>query len=143
MKWWLLVTVIPEEIKIIVLIKGTSKGFNGIIPAGGHWWPTSKAGARLLWKKAQKKETKKNTSEMINKIIPQRNPSSTIFVCKPWKADSLATSFHHWNIIKIIKIRAVIIKKGSAKKNNFKKPKVRIKDLRDLRIGQGDSFTRW
>jgi hypothetical protein len=29
-----------------------------------------------------KNKMKKNTSEMINKIIPHRNPFVTIFVCK-------------------------------------------------------------
>jgi hypothetical protein len=75
--------VIPDEIKIIVLIRGTSKAFKGRIPWGGQEEPTSRAGANLLWKKAQKKEMKKKISEIINKIIPHRIPSSTILVCKP------------------------------------------------------------
>ena len=33
--------------------------------------PSSIAGDNLLWKKAQKKDTKNNTSDKINKIIPQ------------------------------------------------------------------------
>jgi hypothetical protein len=32
--------------------------------------PNSGVGDRLLWKKAQKKDTKNITSEIINKIIP-------------------------------------------------------------------------
>jgi hypothetical protein len=56
---------------------------NGVIPVGGHVEPNSIAGDRLLWKKAQKNEMKKNTSEMMNKIIPHRNPFVTIFVCSP------------------------------------------------------------
>jgi hypothetical protein len=39
--------------------------------------PNSIVGDKLLWKKAQKKETKKKTSEIINKIIPHRNPKVT------------------------------------------------------------------
>jgi hypothetical protein len=34
----------------------------------------------LEWKKAQKKDKKKNTSDVINSIIPHRNPLTTIFV---------------------------------------------------------------
>jgi hypothetical protein len=67
-----------------VFKRGIWKGLKGLIPAGGHALPISTAGARLLWKKAQKKETKKRTSEVINKIIPQRRPTPTMFVCKPW-----------------------------------------------------------
>jgi len=40
-------------------------------------------GDNLLWKKAQKKEIKKNTSEIINKIIPHRKPIVTGKVCNP------------------------------------------------------------
>jgi hypothetical protein len=36
MAWWDHVTVNPEEIKIMVFIKGISKGLNGWIPKGGH-----------------------------------------------------------------------------------------------------------
>jgi len=53
------------------------------------------AGERLLWKNAQKKEIKKNTSETINKIIPQRNPIVTGNVCNPWKVPSREISRHH------------------------------------------------
>jgi hypothetical protein len=41
------------------------------------------AGERLLWKKAQKKDRKKSTSEVINKIIPHRNPIPTFHVWSP------------------------------------------------------------
>jgi hypothetical protein len=44
---------------------------------GGQIIPNSIAGERLLWKKAQKNEMKKNTSEIINKIIPHRSPIVT------------------------------------------------------------------
>jgi hypothetical protein len=50
---------------------------------GGQVDPNSIVGDKLLWKKAQKNEIKKNTSETINKIIPQRSPLVTIFVCSP------------------------------------------------------------
>lgn len=56
---------------------------NGVTPVGGHFNPISTVGARLLWKKAQKKEKKNSTSEVIKRIIPHRNPFITIEVCSP------------------------------------------------------------
>lgn len=50
--------------------RGTSIGFKGLIPVGGHWAPSSGVGARLEWKNAQKNPRKKNASDVINKIIP-------------------------------------------------------------------------
>lgn len=82
--WWAQVTVNPEVIKIIVLSKGIWNGLNGIIFIGGHMVPISIFGAKLLWKKAQKKEIKKKISEIIKRIIPQRNPLETKIVCLPW-----------------------------------------------------------
>ena len=76
-------TVAPDDSKIIVFNKGIWKGLKGIIPFGGQAIPISTAGDKLLWKKAQKKEKKNNTSDTINKIIPHRSPATTILVCKP------------------------------------------------------------
>jgi hypothetical protein len=50
---------------------------------GGHVDPNSIVGESLLWKNAQKNEIKKNTSEIMNKIIPHRRPLVTIPVCNP------------------------------------------------------------
>ena len=50
------------------------------MPKGGQTDPTSTVGVKLLWKKAQKNLTKKNTSDTMNKAMPQRKPSSTIEV---------------------------------------------------------------
>jgi len=47
------------------------------MPVGGHAQPISGVGDRLLWKNAQKNAKKNNTSEVINRIIPQRNPVMT------------------------------------------------------------------
>ena len=112
--WWDHVTEIPEDNKIRVFRRGTSSGLKGIKPTGGHVAPSSEEGARLLWKKAQKKEKKKKISETINKIIPQRSPNSTIFEWSPWKVLSLEISFHHWNII--LKIKNNAIKKRDGEK---------------------------
>lgn len=58
-----------------MLSNGTAKGLKGEIPLGGHMFPSSIFTLRLEWKKAQKKEAKKSTSETINKTIPHRSPS--------------------------------------------------------------------
>lgn len=50
---------------------------------GGQVAPISILGERLLWKNAQKKEIKKKISEIMNKIIPHRNPFVTNKVCLP------------------------------------------------------------
>jgi len=50
---------------------------NGLIPAGGQALPISTAGAKLLWKKAQKKDKKNKTSEVMKRIIPHRKPAPT------------------------------------------------------------------
>jgi hypothetical protein len=69
--------------KTAVFNKGTENGFKGSTPLGGQTAPISTAGAKLLWKKAQKKEKNKQTSEIINKIIPYFNPCFTIKVWCP------------------------------------------------------------
>ena len=99
--WWAHVTDTPDLIKIIVFNKGIWKGLKGIISVGGHIAPISILGAKLLWKKAQKKETKKKISDTINKIIPQRSPLVTKIVCLPWYVPSRQISRHHWYMVKI------------------------------------------
>jgi len=74
------VTLTPDESRMIVFISGTFQGSKASTPIGGHEHPNSIFGDKLLWKKAQKKERKNITSEVINNIIPQRNPISTISV---------------------------------------------------------------
>jgi hypothetical protein len=70
-----------------------------IIPNGGHKFPISIFGARLLWKKAQKKLKKNSTSEVIKSSIPHRSPLITQFVWNPCIDLSRDTSRHHWAII--------------------------------------------
>ena len=48
---------------------------------GGQSDPSSNVGDRLVWKDVQKNDTKNRTSETINRNIPHRGPSVTIFVC--------------------------------------------------------------
>lgn len=94
--WWAQVTVTPDPSKIMVLRRGTWNGLNGVTPLGGHINPISIDGASLLWKNAQKKEKKNKISDVINKIIPQRNPLDTIEVWRPWNVPSRLISRHHW-----------------------------------------------
>lgn len=97
--WWDHVTEIPDVNKIIVFNNGTLKGSNTSIFFGGHIIPNSIVGFNLEWKNVQKKEMKKNTSEIIKSNIPIFNPFNTLDVCNPWKVPSRETSRHHWNII--------------------------------------------
>lgn len=92
--WCAQVTVAPELRRTAVFKRGTEKGFRTSIPWGGHMDPNSMAGTRLLWKKAQKKEKKKQISERMKRIIPIFKPRLTIKVWWPWKVASLITSRH-------------------------------------------------
>jgi hypothetical protein len=100
--WCAYVTVAPEHNKIKVFKRGTSIGSKVSIPLGGQMDPSSITGASAAAKKAQKKAKKNITSDTINKSIPYRNPSCTMFVWCPSKVDSLTTSRHHKNIHKRI-----------------------------------------
>lgn len=70
-------------------------GLNVWIPLGGQFSPISIVGANLLWKNPQKKETKNNTSDVMNRIIPHRNPIVTLNVCNPCSVPSREMSRHH------------------------------------------------
>lgn len=109
--WCAQVTVTPEASKTPVFNKGISKGFKGTIPEGGQQEPNSKLGANLLWKYAQKKAKKKQISDTINKIMPQRNPFDTCIVWNPWNVASRIISRHHWIIVNPTKIKPKIIVK--------------------------------
>lgn len=97
--WWAQVTDTPDDNKIILFSKGTPKGSKATIPIGGQLPPSSMLGLRLLWKYLQKKDKKKNTSEIINNSIPLRRPSSTMKECLPINPPSRDTSRHHWKVI--------------------------------------------
>lgn len=59
---------------------GIWNGLKASIDIGGQIPPVSIEGVKLLWKKAQKKEKKKKTSETINSTIPIRKPLVTFIV---------------------------------------------------------------
>lgn len=60
----------PDNSKISVFNKGTSRALNTSTPLGGQIFPISIVGAKLAAKKAQKKAKKNMTSETMNKIMP-------------------------------------------------------------------------
>lgn len=64
------VTVAPDDNRTAVLSNGTSSGFSGTIPVGGHSAPNSGVGTRLTWYRVQKNPRKKKTSDTMNSIIP-------------------------------------------------------------------------
>lgn len=116
---------------------------NGLTPVGGQHAPISIPGARLVWKKAQKKETKKKTSLTINKSIPQRRPNSTTEVWRPCMVPSLLISRHHCNIVSKIILNPKNIRLIEFKWNHLIKPEVRKKAPVELIKGHGDSSTMW
>lgn len=135
--------VSPEEIRIMVLRSGILNGLKGEIPIGGHNCPISILGDRDEWKYAQKKDRKKNTSEVMNKIIPSRIPEYTIFECDPEKVASRITSRHH--IIMQIRVHGIV-------RSNISllifcihmiDPIRLLKILKEIKIGQGLIETRW
>lgn len=141
--WWDHVTLMPELKRTIVLSRGTPVGSKVWIPKGGQVLPISTDGAKLLWKKAQKKDLKNKISETINKSIPYRSPSSTIKEWRPWKAPSEEMSRHHWAITRRIIVSPVIMRDAEFKWNHFTSPEVKKKAPIELIRGQGDSSTKW
>lgn len=110
--WCAHVTVAPELRSIAVFNKGTEKGFKAFIPIGGHITPISIEGDKLLWKKAQKKLKKNNTSETINNKKPSFKPATAVLVWWPWYVPSRITSFNQAAIQDAITIKPEINRKS-------------------------------
>jgi len=104
--------------------------------------PSSGVGANLLWKKAQKKAKKKQTSEIINRIIPHRNPFTTYLVCCPINVASRITSRHHWIIVNPITRRPKITPIKPSPWNQAVRPSVRVRAPIDPVRGQGLHSTK-
>jgi hypothetical protein len=113
------------------------------MPIGGQEQPSSKVGESLLWKKAQKKEKKKQTSEIINIIIPYRKPLSTILVWKPIKVLSRITSRHHWIMVRTTNKIPSIKQKRPLLWNQKTKPIAVKKAPKEPVRGQGLASTKW
>jgi hypothetical protein len=95
--WWAQVIVTPDDNKIIVFNKGKPQGFKVDIPSGGQIHPIPIEGAKVQWKKAQKKEKKNIISEIINRDIPNLIPNCTFKVWFPSNVDSIMTSENQRN----------------------------------------------
>ncbi len=113
------------------------------MPKGGQTAPTSTLGDNLLWKKAQKNLTKKKTSEIIKRAMPQRKPSSTIDVCIPWIAPSRLMSRHHCTITISSKVIPNKKRNISSLWNQATIPVVKYNPPTAPNKGQGDSSTIW
>lgn len=109
--WCAHVIETPLARRSAVLRRGIANGLIGSIPVGGQMQPIWGVAAKLLWKKAQKKERKNITSEEMNKAIPHRNPFWTTWVWTPSKVASRIISFHQRkriiNITNKIRLRVV------------------------------------
>ena len=77
-----------------VFSNGTWKELKTLIPNGGHIAPISTFGD-TYYEKTLKKIFKKKTSEIRNKVIPHRKPSSPIEVWRSWILTSRLISRHH------------------------------------------------
>lgn len=141
--WWAHVIVTPEANKILVFRRGTWNGLKPWIPTGGQIAPTSILGDKLLWKNAQKNEIKKNTSEIIKRIIPHRNPKLTLREWSPCRVPSRVISRHHWKETIQALNRPKKNKEGSNVWNHFTNPVVIEKAAKALARGQGLTLTKW
>jgi hypothetical protein len=99
----------PDESKRIVFRRGILIGLKELIDRGGHICPSSTVGEILLWKKAQKNETKNKTSDEMNSTIPVLRPFITKFEWFPWLVDSRWMSRHHVNASSNITKRETIM----------------------------------
>ncbi len=122
---------------------GTENGFKGWIFLGGQTHPSSTLGASLLWKKAQKKPKKKQTSDTINKTIPRRMTFWTYELWYPIKVASRITSRHHCAAL------TTIIRRPNSKQyevwrwNHDTSPTVKARAPVAAVIGHGLEETRW
>jgi len=141
--WWDQVTVTPEERRRMVFSKGILIGLKEVITVGGQFCPSSMVGEILLWKKAQKKETKNRISEVINRIIPVLRPFMTCLGCSPCSEASRWTSRHQVYLMMMVRISAT---KGRDFVVLF--IKIRAEDTKarapfEARMGQGLMVTKW
>lgn len=140
--WWTQVTVTPDLTRIAVFNRGTLKGLKPSTPWGGQINPKSCEGLNEEWKKVQKNAEKKQTSLIINKIIPIFKPSIIRLLYSP-ATPSRPTSRHQKNLIinKIKKIKKKFIIKPNLNQKIIDKTILKLKNPH--KIGQGDILTKW
>lgn len=122
---------------MIVFNKGIWNALKGITPEGGQFTPISNVGDSLLWKNPQKNERKKNTSDVINKIIPIFKPLNTLNVWSPWNVPSREISRHHWNETTNKTINPLKNNEVSFAWNHLTIPEVKINAPKEPSNGQG------
>jgi len=93
--WCDQVILTPDERSKIVFKRGILIGLKEITASGGQFCPNSIDGEILLWKKAQKKDTKNKISDTIKRIIPVFRPFATRKAWFPWDEPSRWMSRHH------------------------------------------------
>ncbi len=143
MEWCVQVIVIPDLRSTSVFNSGIAMGFRASIPSGGQLDPISVVGTSLLWKKAQKKEKKNNTSEVMNSIMPCFKPVCTFIVCSPWNEDSRIMSRHQTIIIIVVNIIPVKASVGNEKWKYSILPIVKNRAEQPPIIGHGLASTKW
>jgi hypothetical protein len=142
-EWWAHVKETPEDSKITVLRNGVWNGLKASINRGGQTEPREGVGDRLEWKNAQKKDKKKNTSDTINKAMPNFNIVTTVFECQPSMVLSRTISRHQRRDVnnKLIKLTEIRVK--SLVTIIRIRLAVKLKALMDLIIGQGLMVIIW
>lgn len=123
--------------------RGILIGLKEWMSRGGQLCPNSIVGEMLLWKKAQKNDTKKNTSEVINRIIPVFNPFITISEWFPWLVASRWISRHHEKATINMIIKVTIITFFVTLFTRRRPDSTRAKAPFEAKIGQGLTSTRW
>ena len=112
---------------------------------GGQTPPILKTGAKLEWKKPQKKAKKNITSETINKSTPSLKPFWTTAVWWPSKVASRIISLHHVYIT--YRIIENPVKNSSHPPMNLcmynTKPVVNENAPREATKGHGLGSTKW
>jgi len=126
-----------------VFSRGIWVGLKGSMKNGGHKEPKLLVGDKLEWKKAQKNEIKKSTSDKINSSMPPLSPFITILEWKPSKVLSRTTSRHHRKEESRVLDRAINSNWLVFVVSIMMILAVKFKALIELIKGQGLTLTMW
>lgn len=97
----------------------------------------------LLWKKAQKNDTKNNTSEAMNKTIPVFNPFITMLEWFPCVDPSRWISRHHENAIPRTNKKEININFMFTLFTKIRPERTSLRAPLDASKGQGLMSTKW
>lgn len=136
------VTVAEERSRRQVLRKGSEKGEIGTTPAGGQTPPMEGSGDREKCRYAQKKETKKKTSEHKKKIQPRTSEDCTRRVWYPRKVPSTTTFRSHPQRTEIRRVNEARGKKNGAPERKDKAESTVSRREAEAARGQGESVTK-